>query len=234
MAEKPWLSPCKALTFDLFGTVLDLGGSLTPFLAAYLKKKRSKVEATRLWESWRARQRLEQYQDSLLALGHSGYLETARRALVYSLELHGVKATAADVAGLMAAWRELKPFLEVGAALTRLEKRYRLVALSNGEPWFLEHLATNRIKYEFDEVISVNVAGVFKPHPAVYRTAAGILGLEPGEIIMVSANSFDVLGARACGYRGAYVNRYALPYEDMPYRPDVTVRDFTELAAALT
>jgi len=234
LAQKPGLRACKALTFDLFGTVLDLGGSLTPFLARFLKQKRSKVDATTVWETWRARQRLEQYQDSLLALGHSGYLETARRALVYSLELHGVRAGQEDVAGVMAAWRELKPFPEVAAALKRLEKRYRLVALSNGEPWFLDHLARNRIKYEFDEVISVNVAGVFKPHPAVYRSAAGILGLEPGEIIMVSANSFDVLGARACGYRGIYVNRYSLPYEDMPYRPDVTVKDFTEMVAALT
>jgi FMN phosphatase YigB (HAD superfamily) len=50
---------------------------------------------------------------------------------------------------------------------------------------------------------------------------------------MVSANSFDVVGARACGYRGAYVNRYRLPYEDTPYQPDVTVADFTALAEAL-
>lgn len=223
----------EALTFDLFGTILDLGGSLTPHLRNFLKGKRSKVAPARLWESWRARQRLEQYQDSLLMLGHSGYLETARRALVYALALNGVHATDDDVAGLMGAWRDLDPFPDVSAALKRLEARYRLVALSNGETWFLEHLARERVRYEFDAIISVNVAGVFKPHPAVYRSAAGILNLEPGQIMMVSANSFDVLGARACGYRGAYVNRYGLPYEDMPYRPDLTVRDFTALADAL-
>jgi FMN phosphatase YigB (HAD superfamily) len=51
--------------------------------------------------------------------------------------------------------------------------------------------------------------------------------------MMVSANAFDVVGARACGYKGAYVNRYRLPYDDSPYRAHVTVRDFTELADAL-
>ena len=51
---------------------------------------------------------------------------------------------------------------------------------------------------------------------------------------MVSANSFDVVGARACGMRGAWVNRYELPYEDTPYRPDVTVADFTRLVDAIT
>jgi FMN phosphatase YigB (HAD superfamily) len=50
---------------------------------------------------------------------------------------------------------------------------------------------------------------------------------------MVSANSFDVMGARACGFRGAYINRYRLPFEDTPFQPDLTVKDFTELAAAL-
>ena len=62
---------------------------------------------------------------------------------------------------------------------------------------------------------------------------AGLLGLEVGECLMVSSNSFDVMGGRACGFRGAYVNRYRLPYEDTPYRADVTVADFATLAAAL-
>ena len=41
------------------------------------------------------------------------------------------------------------------------------------------------------------------------------------------------MGARASGCRGAYVNRYGLPYEDTPYVPDVTVKDFAELADAI-
>ncbi len=82
-------------------------------------------------------------------------------------------------------------------------------------------------------MISVQVAGAFKPHPGVYLRAASLLGLEPAECLMVSANSFDVMGARACGFRGAYVNRYQLPFEDTPFQPDLVVKDFTELAAAL-
>jgi len=48
--------------------------------------------------------------------------------------------------------------------------------------------------------------------------------------MMVSANSFDVMGARACGFHAAFVNRQQLPYEDSVYQPDVTVADFRELA----
>jgi 2-haloacid dehalogenase len=50
---------------------------------------------------------------------------------------------------------------------------------------------------------------------------------------MVSSNAFDAVGARACGYRAIYVNRYDLPVEDHPYQPDQIVTDFAELADVL-
>ncbi|MEE2874095.1 MAG: haloacid dehalogenase type II, partial [Candidatus Latescibacterota bacterium] len=73
----------QALTFDLFGTVLDLGGSLIPFIDPFLNGKRAEIDAEAFWGQWRLRQRVEQYQDNIMALGHSGYQEVARRAFVY-------------------------------------------------------------------------------------------------------------------------------------------------------
>jgi len=227
------LASVRALTFDLFGTVLDLGGSLTPFITRFLEAKGSTASPGRFWEQWRYRQRIEQYQDNIMMLGHSGYLETARRAFVYTLGLNQIQATKEEVQKFMPAWQELSPFPEVVPALKKLKTRFKLVALSNGEPHFLDHLAKNRIRWEFDAVISVQVAGAFKPHPGVYLRAASLLELEPAECLMVSANSFDVMGARACGFRGGYIDRYQLPFEDTPFRPDLTVKNFTELAAAL-
>lgn len=230
----PAYAGVKALTFDLFGTVLDLGGSLTPYISKLLKEKDCDTSAGDFWQQWRYRQRLEQFQDTIMALGHGGYLETVRRAFVYTLRLNKVEASADEVKTFLECWRELSPFPEVADALPKLHEHYQLIALSNGDPWFLEHLAKNRIKYEFDAVISVEQAGgAFKPHPGVYRRAATMNRLEVGECMMVSANSFDVVGARACGFRGAWVNRYELPYEDTPYQADVTVSNFTELAAEI-
>ena len=223
----------QALTFDLFGTILDLGGSLTPFIDDMLREKGADTTAEQFWQQWRYRQRLEQFQDTIMMLGHGGYLETVRRAFVYVLALNKIEISKEEVQTFMACWQELSPFPEVRAGLEKLAARYKLVGLSNGDPDFLDHLAKNRIQWDFDDVISVTTMGAFKPHPAVYRRAAQILGLEVGECMMVSANSFDVVGARACGLRGAYVNRYDLPYEDSPYRADVTVADFTELAEAI-
>lgn len=223
----------KALTFDIFGTVLDLGTSLRPFIADFLEDKGSDALPDHFWAQWRARQRLEQYQDTIMMLGHSGYLETARRAFVYTLGLNQLSASQEEVVKFMEAWQSLSPFPDVIAALERLKTCYQLVVLSNGDPHFLDHLVKNCIHFDFDQIISVTPLGAFKPHPAVYRGAARRLSLEVGECMMVSANSFDVVGARACGFRGAFVNRYTLPYEDTPYQPDVIVNDFNELAEVL-
>ena len=227
------LSRIKALTFDLFSTIMDLGSSLEPFIAEFLRDAEADISPNHFWDQWRARQRIEQYQDTVLMLGHSGYLETARRALVYTVRLNRIESSKQQVGDFMQAWQQLSPFPEVLASLQRLKARYQLVVLSNGEPRFLDHLVKKRIHWDFDDVISVATAGAFKPHPGVYRRAARILGLEVGECLMVSSNSFDLVGARSCGYRAAFVNRYQLPYEDSPYRPDVTVSDFTQLADLL-
>ncbi|MCH8910255.1 MAG: haloacid dehalogenase type II [Chloroflexi bacterium] len=239
----PVFENCKALTFDLFGTVLDLGGSLTPHLKTFLDARgvndgssgSGGIDPAAMWQQLRYRQRIEQYQDTLVELGHTGYLETARKAFVYVSRLNRLDPTPAQVETFMSGWQELSPFPECVEALDRLGGRYRLIALSNGNPWFLDHLVKNRIKYDFDDVMSVEDVGSFKPAPGVYRRAARNLGMEPSEIIMISANSFDVMGARTCGFRGAYVNRYDLPFEDThkQYEPDVTVKNFAELADAL-
>ncbi|MBT4513731.1 MAG: haloacid dehalogenase type II, partial [Chloroflexi bacterium] len=156
---KPELENCKALTFDLFGTVLDLGGSLTPFISGFLTAKGSDADPAEFWAQWRYRQRIEQYQDNIVDLGHSGYLEVARRAFAYVLQLNNVEASRDEIQDFMVAWQSLSPFPEVIAGLERLQERFKLVALSNGEPVFLDHLAKNRIKWDFDAVISVQVVG---------------------------------------------------------------------------
>ncbi len=221
------------LTFDIFGTVLNLTGSLTPPVQKFLSEHEASITGDEFYAQWRARQRIEQYQDNLLMLGHNGYLETCRRAFVYTLKANSIDFTTDEVAKLMKVYNDLRPYDDAVEGLNRLSKKYALVALSNGEQQYLERLAKNNIRTDFDAIISVESVGVFKPHPAVYRSAARTLSKEPGQIMMVAAHSFDIMGARACGYRGAYVNRYRLPTEESPYQPDFEVEDFLALADRL-
>ena len=232
MAPHP-LERVKFLTFDIFGTVMDLTGSLAGPAGEFLAASGSDLTGQAFYADWRERQRVEQYQDNLLMLGHSGYLETCRRAFVYCLKKHDVSYTADAVREFMEVYMNLQPYPDAIEGLRSLGARYRLVALSNGEQWYLERLLENNVPVQFDSIISVDQVGAFKPSPGIYRKAVQRLGCEPGEIMMVAAHSFDILGAQACGFRAAYVNRYQLPTEDSDYQPEIIVDDFLQLAERL-
>ena len=62
---------------------LDLTSGLVPPIHEVLASKSERIDPVAFWSQWRARQRIEQYLDTILMLGHSGYLETCRRALIY-------------------------------------------------------------------------------------------------------------------------------------------------------
>jgi 2-haloacid dehalogenase len=238
MTKSP-IENVKTLTFDIFGTVLDLAGSLIPPLDNLLKEcgNTENLKGSDVWAQWRLRQRIEQYQDNLYMLGHSGYLAVKRRALIYSLKNLKVEFTYKQIDKFMEAYQHLSPFPDAIEGLKRLNEKYDLVMLSNGEQSYLEHLAKNQIKFDFHSILSAETVGQFKPHPAVYRFAAKKLNLEPRQIMMVAAHSFDTLGARISGYRGAYVNRYDLPYDEPEfyelYMPDYTTKNFPELCDLL-
>ena len=228
-----FLARVNYLTFDIFGTVIDLTGSLTSPTGKFLAAHGSQMTGQAFYADWRERQRIEQYQDNLLMLGHSGYLETCRRAFVYCLKKHNVSYTSNDVQEFMKVYKGLRPYGDAIEGLRSLEGRYKLVALSNGEQWYLEELLGNNVPVRFDAIISVDQVGAFKPSPGIYRKATQRLGCEPGQIMMVAAHAFDILGAQACGFKAAYVNRYKLPTEDSEYQPDIIVDDFVDLAARL-
>ena len=227
------LARVRYLTFDIFGTVMNLTDSLAPPAGEFLAAHGSQITGEAFYPQWRARQRIEQYQDSLLMLGHSGYLETCRRAFVYCLRMNEVDYTDAAVEAFMDVYRNLRPYDDAIDGLRSLSKRYQLIALSNGEQCYLEELLSNNVPVEFDAIISVEQVGAFKPSPGIYRKAIQQLECEPGEIMMVAAHSFDILGAQACGFKAAYVDRYRLPTEVWQYQPEIIVDNFVELAAEL-
>ena len=144
MANGPF-GAVKYLAFDIFGTVMDLTGSLTGPVEEFLSAHGSQMSGEAFYADWRDRQRIEQYQDSLLMLGHSGYLETCRRAFVYCLKTHNVSYTDDAVQTLMETYKGLQPFDDAIQGLRKLAKRYKLVALSNGEQWYLEELLHNNV-----------------------------------------------------------------------------------------
>ncbi len=119
------------------------------------------------------------------------------------------------------------------AALERLRRAgYGLAILSNGDRDMLE-AAKPHIGFAFDHVISVQEAGYFKPHRKTYATAEDIIGVGRIRCLFVANHAFDCIGAKSHGMRTAFIDRRARPFGDTPHQPDLTVADFSELAAAV-
>jgi 2-haloacid dehalogenase len=120
----------------------------------------------------------------------------------------------------------------VPEALARLQTRYPLVVLSNGDPDMLE-TAKRYHGIPFDHVISVAVANAFKPHVATYTKAAEIVGVRMEEVLFIANHAFDCIGAKSAGMRTAFVNRRRRPFGITWHQPDLIVPSMTDLADAL-
>src|SRR5262249_60393278 len=69
---------------------------------------------------------------------------------------------------------------------------------------------------------------IYKPRPEVYALATGHFKIAPGEVVFVSSNRWDVMGAAAFGFRTAWVNRAKMPEEYEP-APSATLADLNGL-----
>ncbi len=222
----------KILTFDLYGTVVDMQGGLVEFVTPWLARKGWQGKPNSFVTWWRRTHFENSMIDALLDRGHTPYREIGRRAVTLTLERAGIAHTQNEVKELVAQIEKLRPFSDVVEALGRLSKRYKLVILSNGDADMLEN-ARPYIGYEFDQYISIATSGYFKPHAATYRKAAEILGTPIEQIMHVANHQFDCIGAQAQGMKGGFINRRQRPYEDIPYQPHLVVDNFKELADAL-
>ena len=215
--------------FDQYGTVVDIQGGLTEVAAPFLAAKGWTGNPGSFVTWWRRTHFEDSMIDALLHREHTPYREIGHRAVAQVMDRAGIAYTWDEVRGLVAAIERLKPFPEVPEALARLQKRYRLVVLSNGDPDMLETAKAHH-GIPFDDVISVAAANAFKPHVATYRRAAEILGLRMDQVLFVANHAFDCIGAKSAGMRTAFINRRRRPFGHSPHQPDVVVASMTELA----
>lgn len=215
----------RAFVFDAYGTLFDVHSiveaarALTPdphTLSLIWRQKQ--LEYTWL------RSLMERYEDFWVVTG---------QALRYALRRLGITATEAQVEALMDAYLSLLPFPEVPSALRALSGT-PLAILSNGSPRMLESaVRTSGLDGVFTHVLSVDAVGVYKPSPRVYDLAPQALGVEPGEILFVSSNGWDVAGATAFGFRTCWCNRANAPAEELEATPDYEVDRLDAIAEKL-
>jgi 2-haloacid dehalogenase len=215
--------------FDQYGTVVDMQKGLTEVVTPYLKEKGWTGRPSSFVTWWRRTHYESSMIDALLHKEHTPYREIGHRAVTQTLERAGIPHTQDEVRYLVAQIERLVPFPDVPEALARLQKRYKLVVLSNGDPDMLEAAkAYHRIP--FDHVISVAAANSFKPHVATYTKAAEIVGVRMDEVLFVANHAFDCIGAKSAGMHTAFIDRRKVPFGGTPHQPDIVAPDMKGLA----
>ena len=222
----------KVLVFDQYGTIVDMQKGLTEAVGPFLKAKGWQGDASRFVTWWRRTHFENSMIDALLHRAHTPYREIGHRAVAHVMDRAGIAYTRDEVRYLVGEIEKLKPFPEVPAALARLQTRYKLVVLSNGDPDMLE-TAKQHHRIPFDRVISVAEAGSFKPHVATYSKAAELLGLPMDQILFVANHAFDCIGAKSAGMRTAFIDRRSRPFGETPHQPDILVPTMADLADAI-
>ena len=217
----------KCLVFDAYGTLFDVH-SVT--IAA---DRIFPGQGSELSKAWRTRQLEYTWLRSLMNR-YEDFWKVTESALVVACNAMRLPLGAAARGELMEAYLRLSPFPEVKEALSSLSRR-PLAILSNGNPKMLKQVVKNvGLEEAFSHVISVDEAKTYKPSPAAYQLAAKTMRSEPDSIGFVSSNFFDVAGAKTFGFRSYWVNRSAIPAEELGARPDATLESLTALVDLFT
>ena len=229
----------RALTFDVFGTVVDWRTSIAREGAALGWRRGLTVDWTAFAEAWRGL-----YQP-MLSKVRSGEMPWTKLDHLHRMALDRLIAEFAirgldedEIEDLNRAWHRLDPWPDAVAGLTRLRRTFILATLSNGNVALIVNMA-RRTGLPWDAVLGAEVARHYKPQPEAYLTTAELLGLRPEQCMMVAAHNNDLAAARGVGFRTAFVPR---PTEYGPGQTkdlvaehdwDIVARDFNDLAARL-
>jgi len=224
----------NTLVFDQYGTIVDMQSGLVAAVTTFLKQKGWASDPNKFVTWWRRTHYENSMIDALCDRGHTPYRQIGHRAVSFVMDRGGIEYSQQDVQWLVSEIEKLKPFDDVLAALQTLrDAGYKLVILSNGDRDMLE-AAKPHIGFAFDDVISVQEAGYFKPHWKTYATAQERIGEERSSILFVANHAFDCIGAKSFGMRTAFIDRRKRPFGETPHQPDLIVANFADLASTLT
>lgn len=220
--------PFEVATFDNYGTLTDWEGGCAQFLygLALRNGDTELVPGLELRDRWEAAQFAllrQEYRSYKRVLGQSLREVCAERGWPFD------DALAAELVDSMRCWQ---PFPDTLPALTRVRAAgVRLVILSNTDRDIIEH-SLRHLRVPFDDVITAEDCGVYKPDPDFFHQALDRIGVAPDRIIHVAFGfKYDNAPAKRFGMTTAWINRHAEPQPPDGPSPDHTWRDLWGLAA---
>jgi 2-haloacid dehalogenase len=216
------------LAFDVYGTMIDPSGIVGDLGENF------GAQAGLAARLWREKQLEFTFRRALMRQYVDFDLCTAQALSYVSGEL-GVGLGEHRKRALLDAYRRLPAYPDAKPALEMLGAAgYRIVALTNGTERSVQALLQHAdIDGYFEMILSADTVRTFKPDPAVYDLVQRA-GLPREKVWLVSGNPFDVIGAKACGLRAAWVQRdRSRTFDPWEIGPDAVIWDLKELRQAL-
>ena len=222
-ADEAPARPYKAVAFDYF--VIFNANSVVPEVERVFPQKG--LEFTKVWRS-------KQFEYCFLrsiANDHKDFLTITGDALDYTAAQMHLELTADSRARLLDAYLTLKPWPDAVEALKKLRAAgIRIITIANFSPMMLKANADHAgITILFDELLSTQVNGTYKPDPKAYELGMQRLGLRRDEIVFAAFGGWDAYGAKKFGYPTVWVNRFDLPAERLGTTPDRITKDIDGL-----
>ncbi|WP_174545277.1 haloacid dehalogenase type II [Formosa haliotis] len=218
----------KVLFFDVNETLLDL----TTMKASVGKALDGHSELLPLWFTTMLQYSLvstvgNQYND----FGIIGAAALQMVALNNGITLSETEAKEA----ILGPIRSLPAHPEVKEALQSLKDAgYKLVSFTNSSNKGVETQFKNAglLDY-FEERLSVEDVGKFKPHADTYAWAARKMGVQPKECLLVAAHGWDIAGALWANWRGAFVSRPGAQLYPLSPSPEINEPNLKRIAERL-
>jgi len=226
----------KAVVFDAYGTLFDvysiqvLAESFYPGQGAdiAIKWRDKQIEYTRLITQ----------SDPHNVFGSQyfrPFWELTRLSLEYTLDRLKLNRESGQVEKLMQQYAHLTPFPENFAVLQTIKTSgFTTAVLSNGSVDMLASAVKSAgMEKVLDHVISVDPIRLFKTSPESYRLVQQTIPVNIDEVMFVSSNAWDALGATWFGFTTHWVNRQGLPFEALTPRPHYSGPDLKSVLHSL-
>jgi len=204
----------KAVLFDAYGTLFDV------YSVSHVAEQMFPGRGEKLALLWRDKQ-IEYTRVLTMSGRYQPFWEVTCAALRYAVQRFELPLDAAGEQQLLNQYRHLSAFPENRAVLAELKKRgVPAGILSNGDPAMLSVAVKSAgLRDLLQHVLSVDEVRRFKTDPAAYAIGPKALGLPAKDILFVSSNCWDAIGATWFGYITLWVNRQGAPLDQLDTAP---------------
>jgi 2-haloacid dehalogenase len=213
----------RVCVFDVNETLLDLGA-----LDPHFERIFGDASTRQAWFG----QFLALWLTEMVTGEYTDFGTIGGGALEMVAERQGVNLSEEDKQQILGGMQELPPHPEVEENLSRLrDAGIRLAALTNSTQQVADAQIDNSgLREYFEQVLSADAVERLKPAPEPYRMAAESLGVEVGQVQLVAAHTWDVVGAMRAGCAAAFVARPGMVLNPLAERPDVVGSDLRKVA----